>query len=175
MLPEAQRKAIDFAFTGEYLVVSDQYSGSSAYTQESGSFSLNHTLDHGKFLSSMDSEDSLQLLVQGSYDQTAYVYKDSGSGLSSVQNISTESQILAVDLDADGRLLLGHMNGDISEYSWDSSVFNVKNKFPTAGSRIYGVKSCPRKEVVALKEKEGRFHLVLMGMMGFEKQSYELG
>jgi hypothetical protein len=79
--------------------------------------------------------------VQGSYDRTAYVYKDSGSGLSSVKSISTESQILAVDLDADGRLLLGRMNGDISEYSWDSSEFNAENKFPTVGGRIYGVKS----------------------------------
>ena len=156
------------------MVVGDQYSGSSAYTQESGSFSLNHTLDHGKFLSSMDSEDSLQLLVQGSYDQTAYVYKDSGSGLSSVQNITTESQILAVDLDADGRLLLGHMNGDISEYFWDSSVFNAEDKFPTTGGRIYGVKSCPKEEIVALKEKEGRFYLVRVGSTGFEKQSIQL-
>ena len=145
------------------------------YQQESGSFSLNETLGQGKFLSSLDSEDSLQLLVQGSYDRTAYVYKDSGSGLSSVQNISTESQILAVDLDADGRLLLGHMNGDISEYSWDSSVFNAKNKFPTEGARIYGVKSCPNEEMVALKEKEGLLHLVLMGKMGFEKQNLVLG
>jgi hypothetical protein len=52
---------------------------------------------------------------------------------------------LAVDVDADGRLLLGHMNGDISEYSWDSSVFNAENKFPTTGARIYGVKSCPNE------------------------------
>ena len=111
--------------------------------QESGSFSLNHTLDHGKFLTDLDSEDSLELLVQGSYDRTAYVYKKSDSGLSLVQNISTESQILDVDVDADGRLLLGHMNGDISEYSWDSSMFNAENKFPTTGGRIYGVKSCP--------------------------------
>ena len=123
----------------------------------------------------MDSEDSLQLLVQGSYDRTAYVYQDSGSGLSSVQNISTESQILAVDLDANGRLLLGHMNGDISEYSWNSSVFNAGSKFPTAGGTIYGVKSCPKEEIVALKEKEGRFHLVLMGAGGSEKQSIQLG
>ena len=104
---------------------------------------MEHALDHGQFLSSLDSEDSLQLLVQGSYDRTAYVYKKSDSGLSSVQNISTESQILDVDVDENGRLLLGHMNGDISEYSWNSSMFNAENKFPTAGARIYGVKSCP--------------------------------
>ena len=112
--------------------------------------------------------------MQGSYDRTAYVYKDSGSGLASVKNISTESQIMAVDLDADGRLLLGHMNGDISEYSWNSSEFNAANKFPTAGGRIYGVKSCPNQEIVALKEKEGRFHLVLMGASGDEKYNYQL-
>ena len=108
-----QRKPIDIAFIEDYLFVGDEYSGCSAYKQESGSFSLEHTLDHGQFLSSLDSEDSLQLLVQGSYDRTAYVYKKSDSGLSSVQNISTESQILDVDLDDGGRLVLGHMNGDI--------------------------------------------------------------
>jgi hypothetical protein len=82
-----QRKPIDIAFIEDYIVVGDQYSGSSVYKQESESFSIEHALDHGQFLSSLDSEDSLQLLVQGSYDRTAYVYKKSDSGLSSVQNI----------------------------------------------------------------------------------------
>jgi hypothetical protein len=56
-----------------------------------------------------------------------------------------------LDLDPNGRVLLGHMNGDISEYEWNSSSvftdksFNVKNKFPATGSKIYGVKSCPNE------------------------------
>ena len=160
--------------SGDNLVVSEDYTGSRTYKQEAGSFSLDHLLDQSKFLSSLDIVDSLQLLVQGSYDQTAYVYKDSDSGFYSVQNISTESQIMAVDLDANGRLLLGHMNGDISEYSWDSSVFTAGSKFPTVGGRIYGVKSCPNEEIVALKEKEGWFHLELMGASGSDKQTIQL-
>ena len=159
---------------GDNLVVSEDYTGSRTYKQEAGSFSLDHLLDQSKFLSSSDTVDSLQLLVQGSYDRTAYVYKDSDSGFYSVQNISTDSQIMAVDLDADGRLLLGHMNGDITEYSWDSSVFNAKNKFPTAGAATYGVKSCPNEQIVALKEKEGWFHLELMGASGDDKQTIQL-
>lgn len=91
-----------------------------------------------------------------------------------MQNISTGSQIMAVDLDTNGRLLLGHMNGDISEYTWNLSQFNAENKFPTTGGRIYGVKSCPNEEIVALKEKEGRYHLVLMGASGDEKHAYQL-
>jgi hypothetical protein len=106
---------------------------------------LYQELTDGKFLTSLDYQDSFQLLVQGSYDQTAYVYKNSGSEFSPIQNISTGSQILAVDLDINGRLLLGHMNGDISEYSWDLFMFHSENNFPTPGGRILGVKSCPNQ------------------------------
>lgn len=79
----------------------------------------------------------------GSYNRKAYVYKDEGAGFSFLDTISTNSQILTVDLNPEGRLLLGHMNGDLSKYQWDSSTFTPEGNFSSAGTRILGVKSCP--------------------------------
>lgn len=164
---QGERKVIDIAISGDDLVVAEEYMGSRTYKEQEGSYVHNQTLTHSKFLTSLDTEDSLQLLVQASYNRTAYVYQDSGSGFTWVQSISTSSQVMAVDLDED-RLLLGHRNGDISEYFWQSSEFVLEKNFPAQGTSIYGVKSCPDSAIVALKETAGRFHLLHIDQSGTE-------
>jgi hypothetical protein len=151
-LVEAERKIVDLQSSGEDLVVLEEYHGSRTYKKVSGSYSFNKTLDPSRFLSSVSIDNSLKLMIQGSYDRVASVFMDSGSGFSSIQNISTDSQILDVDFNSESlRLLLGHLNGGISSFYWDSPQFHSEANISSEGTRIYGVKSCPDKSIIALR------------------------
>lgn len=87
------------------------------------------------------------MIVLGSFDKIAHIYKDFQPFL----NITTNSQISTVDLNPSADLLLGHMDGQISLYSWDGSTFQISNNFADEGSRVLGVKLCSDKKMVILR------------------------
>ena len=75
------------------------------------------------FLSSLDMVPALNLLVQGSYDKNVYVYSDT----SFTSEFATASQVLHVDLNSAGDLLLGHMNGQLSRYTFESEAHGFES------------------------------------------------
>jgi hypothetical protein len=102
------------------------------------------------FLSSLDMVPALGLLVQGSYDKNVYVYQDT----SFTNEFATVSQVLHVDLNSAGDLLLGHMNGQLSRYTFEAGAHGFESPLavPVSGGRVYGVKMCEDQSFLALVE-----------------------
>jgi hypothetical protein len=109
--------------------------------------------DH-HFISSITVQSSLRTLVVGSYQNRVLVYKDTGSGFDLNETISTESQVLHVDLSQENKLVVGMMNGDVAEYSSDGESFenNPPSNTTHSGSRVYGVKGCGEGKKVVVVE-----------------------
>ena len=79
-----------------------------------------------------------------------------------------------MDLNDEGKLALGHMNGDISTYSWKEPAFTYQRSIISEGSRIYAVKACLDGKTLALRETGGWFYLVLASAEGQKLQEEQL-
>lgn len=146
----------DIRISKDYLVAASKYSGTFVYEKNSGNYTFQHNYVPTNFVSSLDVNNQ-GILVQGGYDKTAYVSIASDVTFSSVQNISTSSQILFVDLNDEDHLLLGHINGDISVYLWEGKEFTLQHSIVNEKGRVEGGKMCSDGSILALVEVEGEF------------------
>jgi hypothetical protein len=168
---------VDLKAEGDDMFFIEKYSQAFGFKKQESTFSLNTTLGDSRFFSCLDVNAHLGLMVAGSYDRQAYVYQDTGSGFAAqAQNpsFSTNSQILAVDLNDEGRLTVGHMNGAISTYSWADPAFTHQSNITSEGSKVYAVKACLDGRTAALRETGGWFYLVLVSAEGQQLQEEQL-
>jgi hypothetical protein len=115
------------------------------------------------FMSSIRVQSTLKTLVVGTYEKSVLVYIDSGSGYDLNETIETASQVMDVDLSEENKLVVGMMNGDVSQYGSDGESFKntPPSNFSHTGSRVYGVKACPEGRKVVLMEKDGVFKVII--------------
>ena len=128
---------------------------------------------HGNtFVSSVSIISALQTFAVGTFNKSVLVYIDSGSGYELNQTIQTDSQVTAIDLRQDNKLLVGMMNGDLAEYSSDGSSFSSTVNTSNTNSQVYAVKLCPGGTKVALLEAAGVFSLTIFPADAAESVSF---
>jgi hypothetical protein len=153
------RQVTDLDIAGGRVLAVSKYSGAFLHSRSGDDYSEEKSFTESRFFSSLDMEGELGLVVLGSYSRQVHVHHDPGSGFSSVQNISTTSQVLKVSVSGEaGKLLVGTMSGDLISYSWDSQTyFTQDSTISNLGARVYGLKACNDGSLLALLEVFGWF------------------
>lgn len=153
------RQVTDLAIAGDRVLAVSKYSGAFLHSRSGDDYSEEKSFTESRFFSSLDMEGELGLVVLGSYSRQVHVHHDTGSGFTSVQNISTTSQVLKVSVSGEaGKLLVGTMSGDLISYSWDSQTyFTQDSTISNLGARVYGLKACHDGSLLALLEVFGWF------------------
>ena len=125
--------------SGDLVIASSLYSGVLLFqAPDSGQPSVS-TFNHSIFVSSVSIISALKTFVVGTFNNSVLVYVDSGSGYEINQTIETQSQVTAIDLCKENKLLVGMMNGDLAEYSSDSSSFLSIANTSNSDSQVYAV------------------------------------
>jgi hypothetical protein len=85
-----------------------------------------------------------------------------GSGYQLSQTIQTSSQVTCIDLSKENKLLVGMMNGDLAEYSFDGQLFQSPVITVHPNEEVFAVKLCPGGTKVAIMEAAGIFSLIIL-------------
>lgn len=128
----------DIKISGDHIAISTKYSESFLYKKGDTNYDLWSNFNQSLFITSIDLDvnlggsDSLGLLVEGSSSKEAFVNLDFVAN----DNLFTDSQILDVDFNSNRELVMGHMNGAISYWTWDGhSTFIAESNFTNEGGR----------------------------------------
>lgn len=159
---DATRGITAVTASGEYVIAASKYSGILVFSNPDSAFAWSQNLTTDIFVSDLVFQSSLNLLVAGSYSNSAQFYTTDGSTFSPPTPITTESQVTCVDLSSEGILLLGMANGTVTQYLWGGSAFGEPSSLNNSNSRVEGVAACPNDGKVVLLETEGVFSLKVL-------------
>ena len=121
---DATRSITHMDVSADLVVASSLYSGVFFFQiPDSGEASVT-TFNDIIFVSSVSIVSALKTFAVGTFNNSVFVYIDSGSGYQLNQTIQTDSQVTSIDLCLDNKLLVGMMNGNLAEYSSDGSSFS---------------------------------------------------
>ena len=147
--------------SGDLVVASSLYSGVLLFQIPGSGQPSVATFNHSIFVSSVSIISALKTFAVGTFNKSGLVYVDSGSGYEINQTIETQSQVTAIDLCKENKLLVGMRNGDLVEYYSDSSSFSSIANTSNSNSQVYAVELCPVGTKVVLLEAAGVFSLTI--------------
>jgi hypothetical protein len=118
-----KREVNSISMSKQAIFASSLYEGNFVYYHDEDSSThevSSHVSPDDIFISDVDMEFGIHRMVAGSFNNSAEVFENAVASAASdrrVQTLTTTSQVAQVDLNTEGDLVLGLMNGDLLLYS----------------------------------------------------------
>lgn len=108
---EGIRSIIDMEVSGDLVAAASRYYGLLLFHLSEVGVQPAITFNDSIFISSVSALESVNMVVGGTYNNSVLVYTHNGSEYKLTNTIQMDSQVTAVDLSENYRLLVGTMNG----------------------------------------------------------------